>query len=72
TSSWIYGQLMTCNIRIHSRHLGDVQANRSAFSLRQAFSCFLAGPGSPVPIFTPLPGSSPNWTSSNSPSGMGR
>ncbi|MCI52254.1 hypothetical protein A2U01_0073498, partial [Trifolium medium] len=47
------------------------QANKSAFSLKQAFNCFLAKSGSLVPIFTPLVRSSPRGMSSNSPSVMG-
>ncbi|MCI76977.1 hypothetical protein A2U01_0098247, partial [Trifolium medium] len=45
-----------------------LHANRSAFSRRQVFSCFLTKSGRSAPIFTPLFGSSPRGMSSKFPS----
>src|ERR1051325_670994 len=49
-----------------------LHAKRSAFSRRQALSCFFARSGRSAPILTHLLGSSLRGTSSNSPSGIGR
>ncbi|CAI8594759.1 unnamed protein product [Vicia faba] len=46
--------------------------NKFVFSLKQALICFVHKSGSPVPIFTPMIGSSPRRTNSKSLSRIGR
>ena len=71
-SSWIQNKSMAGDLRVEPGISTALHLKRSAFSLKQALSCFLARSRSPAPVFTPLWGSSLRGMNLNSPSGMGR